>query len=117
MVLSLFQTKWNSFSMKTSLTKTNNMKDLLEVIEEGRKDFVHEPLIKGQTPEDWLTSHTKAILTNQIERMKGEILQNGTIMKVDKLYSAEYNQGYFNGNNLTLQTQIDYLEDIVSKLT
>ena len=90
------------------------MKDLLEVIEEGRKDFVREPLIKGQTPEDWLTSHTKAILTNQIERMKEAQVEYLTLRN----YSGGIEDNHTHDtHNQALQTQIDYLEEVISKLT
>ena len=106
------------------------MKDLLEVIEEGREEF-DEEFGRNWTPEtfphplgirNYHTNNTKAILTNQIERMKGEMKEqkykrknmfeqsNKTKMQQIKLRT------YTNAHNQALQTQIDYLEDVIKKL-
>ena len=123
------------------------MKDLLEVIEEGREGFkartvegnvdydianlsrddmkerLKNTLYTEYTwPEtmleldnnkvlDYLTTHTKAILTNQIERMKGE-LKSFYPKGFHKSHSMGFNEGY----NQAIQTQIDYLESVVKKL-
>ncbi len=103
------------------------MKDLLEVIEEGREEFNDKLLeewldwdsqVDDEKAVKWLTSHTKAILTNQIERMKGELVdckpkrESWAHNEYDKMVT--YYEG--RGNNNALQTQIDYLEEILDKL-
>jgi len=96
------------------------MKDLLEVIEEGIRDFGEEVCpedthdINGETgyrTKDYLTSHTKAILTNQIERMKKDEKFKGIVTMDD-----DFLNGKVEGYNLALQTQIDYLEDVIKKI-
>ena len=129
------------------------MKDLLEVIEEGRDGIEDEIRLLGRaSAEDsvmtaidnlrretfgqpftnseafralikaeallsttsTLTSHTKAILTNQIERMKlelKEIPKEGSF-PADKAITISS----WIGSNVALQTQIDYLESVRDKL-
>ena len=110
------------------------MKDLLEVIEEGREEF-DEEFGRNWTPEtfphplgirNYHTNNTKAILTNQIERMKGE-LNKKKGYDGNNLESAcdYYNRAFTNwgevlrfedGRAEALQTQIEYLEDVLDKL-
>jgi len=110
------------------------MKDLLEVIEEGREGF--DVLMEGKTIgtlsgdksspvfvnndlelpriKNYLTTHTKAILTNQIERMKGDkqvwVPDNKAFMETGATEELK------NEYNAALQNQIDYLEDVIKKL-
>ena len=109
------------------------MKDLLEVIEEGREDlnkglsentdgrWYEDYEINQNNLKNHLTSHTKAILTNMIKRMKGEMKPVSKVQsilskkKIDsKGVKKEINPMLI--HNKTLQTQIDYLEDVLKKL-
>ena len=117
------------------------MKDLLEVIEDGREEMedIAAPKIGYEHDEgewmlrdidgsltrpvhtkdldsiiDHLTSHTKTILTNQIERMKGAQKEGdcGRCHACELMMSCDYRAG----RKAALQTQIDYLEDVLKKL-
>ena len=116
------------------------MKDLLEVIEEGRETLKN--LWKANLPrtEGWLgkgrveahfeglelvidhylTSHTKAILTNQIERMKGDMRVHtkdcGFCNNCESHVSSCEMYFIIHGKNKALQTQIDYLEGVLKKI-
>jgi len=103
------------------------MKDLLEVIESGRVEGLSNIPFSTQLAyeengkptcsvdlretvkffEDRLTSYTKAILTNQIERMKESQFNHreGTCCNC---HCKRHDQA--------LQTQIDYLEIVLKKL-
>ena len=102
------------------------MKDLLEVIEEGREEFRNKfeganMMLDRAVPSSFidnqiklLTTHTKAILTNQIERMKKAQVEYLTLRN----YSGGIEDNHTHDtHNKALQTQIDYLEEVISKLT
>jgi hypothetical protein len=86
------------------------------VVSEGAVDsrpvtVIDKQYSQREVVELLLTSHTKAILTNMIERMKGEQEKSLT----DSGGSVEKNIGII-VKNWTLQTQIDYLEKVLKKL-
>jgi len=106
------------------------MKNLLEVIEEGRERFIKKYCVdRPAQPIRWIrsifwddtdqietilehqTSHTKAILTNQIERMKVELKPEHP-----KGFRKSRITGLVEGHNTALQTQIDYLEGVLKKI-
>ena len=109
------------------------MKDLLEVIKSGRDEFDIEFEKKKSLGEmyaydfaDYLTSHTKAILTNVVERMK-ETKKEGLVPVAVSQHPedgqclickecGDYDDCDCEGFNHALQTQIDYLEDVLEKL-
>ena len=117
------------------------MKDLLEVIESGREKLLsargynhlkgeayivfekENEIWNSEGLADHLTSHTKAILTNQIERMKESKIDienppetndwvKGDIERLADLQGF----GMQVAHNQALQTQIDYLEEVISML-
>jgi len=99
------------------------MKDLLEVIEEssginaiptadeyanGWNDCRKEAFQKRK-------NYTKAILTNQIERMKWE-QRKEDFFRTDGDNYYPLAEGVLKGHNQALQTQIGYLEKVLNKL-
>jgi len=110
------------------------MKDLLEVIEERivsvddmqkvgdhywggdyEPSYLELERLSVSMNEILVPKLTKAILTNQIERMRGNMEERAGDTLTGGLENV-HNAGWNGGHNQALQTQIDYLEDTLSKL-
>lgn len=61
----------------------------------------------------------KALLQQRMDEIEGEIanrkIESGTILKVDELNTAEYNQGLFNGYNQAISDVLNIIKSVDKK--